>query len=322
MKNEFLTFIKESCNDKEKFSYLEKMYTFYEQLQYCEDINEMATVLCDWLKQNYDIDNINFTLFNLDTNKSTVILKQGVEFFLDGELSFYFIINTHTNINAVISFSAKDKEHYDKVNKEYRYIEISFFHISPILQNGIVKKYHIESSSIDSVTQVYNRKYLIEHINKFLELSKNDETNISFLMIGVDRFKAVIDEFDYDIGDLVLVELAKVIYANIKDFDIVARLTGDEFLVALINLPQPDDAIKIAKKIIERFATTQIIVNEQTNQILRKTVSIGISSYPQDGENIEQVIKNADAFLNEAKNKGRGQYAVYTSDELSKIDLF
>jgi len=282
----------------------------------------MADMLFNWLNKKHNIDNMNFSLFNTEQNTSSTILKKGTDFFLDGELSFYFIINTHTEINAVISFNAITKEQYDLIDKNREFIDVAFFQISPILQNGIMKDHYVEASSIDSVTHVYNRQYLVEHIHKIISLSNKKEENITFLMIGIDHFKAVIDEFDYDIGDKVLVELAKVIHSNIKEHDIVARLTGDEFLVALINLPDINKTQQIAQNIIDQFANTQIVVNEETQQFLQKTICIGISSYPKDGDDINQVLKYADNFLYEAKNKGRGQYAVYTKDDDGGIDFF
>ena len=66
----------------------------------------------------------------------------------------------------------------------------------------------------------------------------------------------------------------------------------------------------------------EVVVNQETQQVLKKTVSIGISLYPYDGDDITQVFKNADIFLNEAKNKGRSQYAFYKKEEISSIDLF
>jgi len=322
MTNKMIKLLKEACEDNTKFKSIELMYNLYDQLQYCENLNEMAKVLYDWLKSSYSIDNIDFSLFDMEHSTNYTILKEGGEFFLDGELSFYFIVNTHTNINAVISFSANDQQHYESINQKQQFIDASFFQISPILQNGIMKKHHIEASSIDSVTNVHNRKYLVEHIHKLITLSKNKEENITFLMVGIDRFKAVIDEFDYDIGDKVLIELAKVIHSNIKDFDIVARLTGDEFLVALINLPDPKLAQNVAQRIIDQFAKVEVVVDDETMQTLKKTVCVGIASYPQDNDDIDQVLKYADMFLYEAKNKGRSSYAVYVPEEESSIDLF
>jgi len=322
MKNEMLSLIRVAMKDESKFKSLENIYTLYDQLQYSENLNEMASSLCDWLEDKYAVKNVSFSLFDMDKNTNTQILKKGLDFFLDDKFSFYFIINTHTEMNAIVSFCASNKEEYDTISSDNSYIEAAFFQISPILQNGIMKKHHIEASSIDSVTNVHNRKYLIKHINKIVSLSHNEEKNIAFLMIGIDRFKAVIEEFNYDIGDKVLVELAKVIHSEIKDFDIVARLTGDEFLVALVNTDSISTAENIAQKIVDVFSKVEVVVNEKNKQVLKKTVCVGISLFPHDSDDINQVLKNADNFLYEAKNRGRSTVAVYVQDEDSTIDLF
>lgn len=322
MKNGMLSLIELAIKDKNKLQSLENIYELYDQLQYSENIQEMASSLCDWLKEKYKVQNMKFSLFDLETNISTDIIKKGEEFFLDGDFSFYFIINTHTDMNAIVAFSATNKEHFKSINDDYPFIEVAFFQISPILQNGIMKKHHVEASSIDSVTNVHDRKYLIKYINKIISLSNNGEKDIAFLMIGIDRFKAIIEEFDYDVEDKVLIELAKVIHSNIKDFDIVARLTGDEFLVALVNPSSKSTVEKTAQKIIKDFENIKVVVNQESGQILQKTICIGISLFPDDGDEITQVVKNADMFLNEAKNRGRSQYAFYKKEEESSIDLF
>jgi diguanylate cyclase (GGDEF)-like protein len=322
MKKEMINLIHQVIEDDSKLKSLECIYELYDQLQYSESLLEMAESLYVWLKQKYAVDNIHFSLFDLDNNESISLLKDGDEFYLDDKFAFYFIINTHTQINAVVSFAANDQEHYDRIYQDYSFIEAAFFQISPILQNGIIKKHHIEASSVDSVTNVYNRKYLINHLGKVLALSDKRNSNIAFLMVGVDRFKAVIEEFDYDIGDRVLIELAKIIHGQIKDFDLVARLTGDEFLVTLINNPDLETAVDVAKKIIEEFAELEIIVDKENGQYLKKTVCIGISLYPDHSSDINQVLKNSDNFLSEARNKGRSQYAVYEKQNESTIDLF
>ncbi|WP_164970481.1 GGDEF domain-containing protein, partial [Arcobacter cloacae] len=134
-----------------------------------------------------------------------------------------------------VSFSTTSKVHFKVLEAKYSTIEAAFFQVSPIIQSGILKKNFIESSSLDSVTNVYNRNYLIENLNTHLRLSNNTQNEIYFLMIGIDHFKAVIDEFDYDIADKVLIELAKIIHSNINEFDMVGRLNGDEFLVSILN---------------------------------------------------------------------------------------
>lgn len=318
-----ITLINKAVKDKKVMVKLENIFTLCEQLHYDENIKQMAESLINWLYSQYKIHSVNFSLFNLKNDTPTEILKKGDLFYLDEKFSFYFIINTHTSLNAIVSFNVDTQEKFDYINNDKDFIDAAFFQISPILQNGIMKQLHIDSDSIDSVTNVYNRHYLIEHIQKIITLSNKKEENISFLMIGIDKFKAVIEEFDFDIGDKVLVELAKVIHKSIDETDnIVARLTGDEFVIALINLRSNDEAEEIAKKLVKEFADTKIIVNNETKQVLQKTICVGISSFPQDSNDINQVLKNADNFLNEAKNKGRGKIAIYNEAENSTIDLF
>ncbi len=323
MKNKIMELIKKSANDKRAYEALERIYILYDQLQYSSNIKQMAEDIYLWLNRYFNIDNVNFSLFDMEKNNKESIFIQGEEFYLDGDLSFFFIVNTHTNINAIISFSASSKSHYEIVSSQYDIIESSFFQISPILQNGIIKKNFVESSSLDSVTKVYNRKYLIENLNKQIKLSKKNYDKIFFLMIGIDHFKAVVDEFDYDVGDKVLIELAKVIHSNISEFDMVARLSGDEFLVSILSSNNENEILNMAQKIIDDFSKIKIAIDEN-EQTLQKTICIGIDSYDaHDDDSINEIIKNADISLYEAKNKGRSSLFNYKElSEKDTIELF
>jgi len=320
-KTTILDLIRSSSQNEKDFSSLEKIYTLYEQLQYSSNLRQMAEDIYDWLNNNYNIDNVTVSLFDMKNNKKENIFVKGEEFFLDDDKSFFFIINTHTSQNAVISFSATSKTHFTVLEAEYNAIQSAFFQVSPIIQSGILKKNYIQANSIDSVTNVYNRQYLTEHVNKLISLSNKDTKDVYFLMIGIDRFKAVIDEFDYDIGDKVLIELAKVIHSNISEFDLVARLSGDEFLVSILSTNAESDIEKIAKNIIDDFAQTEIPINDEAT--LRKTVCIGYDKYDENSDSIDQIIKNSDTALYEAKNKGRSSYLAFSNiKEEDNIDLF
>ncbi len=132
-------------------------------------------------------------------------------------------------------------------------------------------------------------------------------------MIGVDRFKAVIDEFDYDIADKVLVELARVIHSNIDSFDLVGRLGTDEFLVSILSNSNENQVESLALKIIDDFANTDIIVDDKNKQILKKTICIGMNKFVLNSkETINDSIKHSDVALYEAKNKGRAQFLKYS----------
>jgi diguanylate cyclase (GGDEF)-like protein len=140
-------------------------------------------------------------------------------------------------------------------------------------------------------------------------------------MVGIDRFKAVIDEFDYDIGDKVLIELARVIHSNISEFDLVARLSGDEFLVSILSTEKEDEIKDISKKIIEDFAEIEVPINEKAS--LKKTICIGYDKFDATKDTIDQIIKNSDTALYEAKNKGRSSLLAFKDiKEEDNIDLF
>ena len=324
MKNKILELIKSSATNENDYKSLVSIFNLHEQLQYATNIKQMAEDIFTWLNKEFNIDNLTFSLFDVNKNRKEKILIKGEEFYLDDDLSYFFIINTHTSLNATVSFSATSKVHFKILETKYDTIEAAFFQVSPIIQSGILKKNFIESSSLDSVTNVYNRNYSIENLTTHLRLSNNTQSEIYLLMLGIDHFKAVIDEFDYDIADKVLIELAKVIHSNINEFDMVGRLNGDEFLVSLINNVSEYQAEELAKKIISDFAEVSILVNEEKKQTLKKTICIGFEVYRLHSDiTITECIKNADIALYEAKNKGRSQ--LFKFGDLSAedtIDLF
>lgn len=324
MKNSILDLIKSSKTNENDYKALENIYKLYDQLQYSSNLKQMAEDIYLWLHTNFEVDNVTFALFDIERNNRENIFIEGDEFYLDDSLSFFFIINTHTNLNAIVSFSASSKEHYSILEKQYNIIESALFQISPIIQNGIIKKNFIETLSLDSVTKVYNRHYLIENLNKQMVLSKKEYRNIYFMMVGVDHFKAVIDEFDHEIADQVLVELARVIHTNISEFDMVARLSGDEFLISMLSTSSQNDIERIARNIIKDFAQVKVTVNEQ-GHTLQKTICIGYDIYntTKEDDSIDKTIKNADIALYEAKNKGRSQFFNFKDlGPEDTIDLF
>lgn len=324
MKNKILELIKSSATNENDYKSLVSIFNLHEQLQYATNIKQMAEDIFAWLNKEFNIDNVTFSLFDVNKNYKEKILVKGEEFYLDDDLSYFFIINTYTSLNATVSFCATSKVHFKILETKYDTIEAAFFQVSPIIQSGILKKNFVESSSLDSVTNVYNRNYLIENLTTHLRLSNNKQNEIYFLMIGIDHFKAVIDEFDYDIADKVLIELAKVIHSNINEFDMVGRLNGDEFLVSILNNASEFQACELAKKIITDFAEISILVNEEKKQTLKKTICVGFEVYRLNSEiTITECIKNADIALYEAKNKGRSQ--LFKFSDLSAedtIDLF
>lgn len=313
MKDSIIELIRQSASDKVAFETLDSIFKLYEQLQYSSNLNQLASDIFLWLEEEFAIKNMVFSLFDINKNNKTDILVKGDKFYLDDDLSQFFIINTHTNLNATISFCASSEEHSLFLENKYNSIEATFFIISTIVQNAILKKNFIDSASLDSVTNVFSSHYFIENLSSYLKLSNNKQNEIFLLMIGIDRFKAVVDEFNYEIADKVLIELARVIHSNINEFDIVGRLETDTFLVSILSNDDENQACEVAKKIISDFSKARVIVNEETRQTLQKTVSIGFEKFVLNSNmSLDDAIKNADIALVEAKNKGRGEFLKFS----------
>ncbi|MCG3665130.1 GGDEF domain-containing protein [Aliarcobacter butzleri] len=318
-----LELIKQSATDENAFKSLESIFNFYEQLEYATNIKQVAEDIFVWLNKDFDVNNLIFSLFDINKSIKEDILIKGKEFYLDDDLSHFFIVNTHTNLNATVSFCATSQEHSKFLEEKYQTIEAAFSQVSPIIQNSILKKNFIDSLSLDSVTNVYTRDYLIKMLSERIRLLESEQNEMYLLMIGIDRFKAIIDEFNYEIGDKVLIELARVIHSNISEFDMVGRLNADMFLVSL-NDCNEIQACNIAKKIISDFSEIDILVDKRSGQTLKKTICIGLERYlPNYKISLDDSIKNADTALYEARNKGRGQFFKF-SDLKSEdnIELF
>ena len=321
MRNSIIELIKQSASDKVAFETLDSIFKLYEQLQYSSNLNQLASDIFLWLEEEFAIKNMVFSLFDINKNNKTDILAKGDKFYLDDDLSQFFIINTHTNLNATISFCASSEEHSLFLENKYNSIEATFFIISTIVQNAILKKNFIDSASLDSVTNVFSSHYFIENLSSYLKLSNNKQNEIFLLMIGIDRFKAVVDEFNYEIADKVLIELARVIHSNINEFDIVGRLETDTFLVSILSNDDENQACEVAKRIISDFSKARIIVDEENRQTLQKTVSIGFEKFVLNSNmSLDDAIKNADIALVEAKNKGRGEFMKFS--KINSIDNF
>ena len=209
----------------------------------------------------------------------------------------------------------------NNIIESIEYVEIIFKIISQTLYNRYLEFKLVESNLKDNLTGLYNRQYVDEYLKTVLPLSKREHKKIAFLKVGIDHFKAVIDEFNYEVGDKVLKELAKSLENSVRKSDIIARIESDEFLIVLHNITNENNAIMIANKIIENFKGVRVVVDDNTNQTLMKTICTGISIYPDDAEKAEEIFRSSDIALYEARNRGRSQFFKFEKDN-ETIELF
>ncbi|MEQ1622810.1 MAG: EAL domain-containing protein [Methylococcales bacterium] len=163
----------------------------------------------------------------------------------------------------------------------------------------------------DTLTQLPNRRLLQERLKYDIEMARRDDKQMAVLMLDLDRFKAVNDNFGHLAGDELLQQVAERINVRLRDVDMVARLGGDEFVVLLENITHPQDAARIAEEIIadlcKPFKLTQ-------SDEVRIGASIGISLHPQHGDSPDVLMEHADAALYQAKDQGRGCFAYFSED--------
>jgi len=155
-------------------------------------------------------------------------------------------------------------------------------------------------SFIDPLTQAFNRQYL----NTFLET--NSLKNYHLMMLDLDYFKLVNDNFGHDIGDIVLKMTVEEIHSNIRVEDVLIRFGGEEFIL-LIYKKDIKTSIDLANRI--RESIKKRIINVDSNEI-SMTLSIGINPYPSHAKNIEEAIKIADEQLYLAKSNGRDRIEI------------
>jgi diguanylate cyclase (GGDEF)-like protein len=219
-------------------------------------------------------------------------------------------------------FYENNEKEQTRIENLLEVISVLFDLISQTVYSKFLEFKIDELSLKDCLTGLYNRQYIDEYLKSTLPLSNRERKKMAFIKIGIDHFKAVIDEFDYTIGDKVLQELARSVQNSVRRSDLVARIEADEFFVVLHNILNEENAIMIANKIVDNFKNVRVIVNEEKNQTLMKTICTGVSIYPDDAQKIEDIFRSSDIALYEARNKGRSQTFKFKKEDINTIDLF
>lgn len=170
-----------------------------------------------------------------------------------------------------------------------------------------------KQANFDLLTQLPNRSMFLDRLSQDLKKAHRSALPLALLFVDLDHFKEVNDTLGHQVGDALLVEAAQRINSCVRDSDTVARLGGDEFTVILSQLPEHSHVAKIAQNIITRLAAPFYLGGE----IIHVSASIGITLYPTDGVSVEQLIRNADQAMYEAKGQGRNRFS-YFSDKISR----
>jgi diguanylate cyclase (GGDEF)-like protein/PAS domain S-box-containing protein len=166
------------------------------------------------------------------------------------------------------------------------------------------------SAQHDLVTNLPNRLLLSDRITQAISLARRQNRSIAVIFLDLDRFKYINDSLGHAIGDQLLQSVSKRLLAGVRGSDTVSRQGGDEFVILLSEITYPEDAGTSAKKILRSLSVPHSI----GGQDLHIDGSIGISIYPEDGEDAETLIKNADTAMYHAKENGRNNFQFFKAE--------
>ncbi|WP_435038295.1 putative bifunctional diguanylate cyclase/phosphodiesterase [Pseudomonas neuropathica] len=178
-----------------------------------------------------------------------------------------------------------------------------------VLDMSVVRHLHqqLEFQAVtDPLTGLLNRRGFYQTVENLLLRGERSDSSWVLLYLDLDGFKRVNDSLGHDAGDRVLRWVSEQLKACLRPFDILARMGGDEF-TALLDLEFPEQAAKIAEKLIERVSICQQIEGLD----IALGASIGIATYPDCGSNLDGLLRASDIAMYEAKRAGRQQYRFY-----------
>ncbi len=159
-----------------------------------------------------------------------------------------------------------------------------------------------KQAETDTLTGLYNRKYAFCHLNEAISNALQYSTDLCLLMLDIDYFKKVNDNYGHQAGDTVLHQVAQTISKTLRDQDIIGRYGGEEFIIGLIGIGT-DIANQVAERIRKCIEQSPVTINNETIQI---TVSIGMSTLEKE-DNLQSLIKRSDMALYSAKGAGRNR---------------
>lgn len=162
----------------------------------------------------------------------------------------------------------------------------------------------------DSLTNLPGRKVFSDRLEQTLNQSKRYQLIFGVLFLDIDGFKMVNDALGHDAGDILLIEVAKRLQESIRHVDSVSRYAADEFVLILSQLSRPETAAYVGQRLLNAMSQPFKVRDQE----IFITVSIGIATYPGDGEDAVTLMKNADNALHQAKARGRNTFQFYRSE--------
>ena len=165
----------------------------------------------------------------------------------------------------------------------------------------------VRLAQFDQLTGLPNRTLLRERVNRALARAMRSGSGVATLILDMDRFKEINDMLGHEVGDKLLIEAAKRIRGNVRDQDTVARLGGDEFAVVLEDVHEAKEVLPVIERIVNSLRQVTNVDGHEVNT----SSSIGIAMYPENGNNLSELLRAADLAMYQAKSAGRACYQFF-----------
>ena len=162
----------------------------------------------------------------------------------------------------------------------------------------------------DALTDLPNRTLLNDRVAYAISHAKRYAEQLGVLFLDLDNFKSINDALGHSVGDQLLIEIAQRLASSIREYDTVARMGGDEFAILATNIKQTEDLASLAAHIVKKFELPIKVAGVD----FFISASIGIASYPQDSDNVIDLLKYADSAMYEAKKNGGNSYQFYANE--------
>lgn len=167
----------------------------------------------------------------------------------------------------------------------------------------------------DLLTNLPNRRLMLDRVEQSMASAERNNQNFALLFFDLDRFKEINEKLGQGAGDILLKKVASRIKGCIRKVDTVARISADEFIILLINVPDAHSISLISEKIINKISEPLKLENVETTV----TPSIGISYYPHDGNDRDELIIKADKAMRNVKKRGGKGYEFYNKSLNNKV---
>ena len=335
------TLTNEAGEVAKRLNELSEIYKFKKTIELDENKETIYSRIIQILKQKFLIDNFLLFEINNQLQKRNIVYNN-----IDDELlnlnkdaqqcrAFRISANVSSNDfdNICLNCNQKSDKYiclYFHIHEEYSLVlhiqatsETDLIHIKgyipvinnyldmakPVIESKILMEQLKQTTLIDPMTTLYNRRFLTEFLGSNIPNRTSQEHIHSILMIDIDLFKKVNDTYGHDVGDTVIKSLAKIMTDSIRDSDMAVRYGGEEFLILLLNTTK-EQSIIIANNIKKNFSSLEFTSESKK---FKKTLSMGISHYPNDTDSLWKAIKYADEALYLAKNTGRDKIVIFES---------